>query len=239
MIDGGDLRHPPRPSGRGSVNSLIVFDFDGVIADSEMLPNAVLAEIVTELGASMTLDASLRAFMGKRFEDVMVAVSATIGRPLEDRLALDIEARTIARFRSELKEISGVRSYLDAFGDVKRCIASSSSPDRLAACLDILGLADAFGPHVYSAARVARGKPHPDIFLLAAAHSDVAPTDAIVIEDSVNGIRAAVDAGMTAIGLLAGSHIRPGDADRLHNAGAHHIAHTYREAEEITRRLLA
>src|SRR5205809_148428 len=99
-----------------------------------MLANAVLAEIVTELGASMTLDASLHAFMGKRFEEVVMAISTTTGRSLEDCLALDIEARTIARFRSELKEISGVRAYLDAFGDVKRCIASSSSPDRLAAC---------------------------------------------------------------------------------------------------------
>ena len=49
----------------------------------------------------------------------------------------------------------------------------------------------------------------------------------------------AVHAGMTAIGLLAGSHIQPGDAQRLHNAGAHHIAHTYGEVDEITRRLLA
>ena len=205
---------------------LIVFDFDGVIADSEILAHAVLAEIVTELGAPMALEALLQTFTGKRFDEVVALVSATTGRSVADCLAVDIERRTIARFRRDIKEIAGVRAYLEAFGDVKRCIASSSSPSRLAACLDILGLADAFGPNVYSASLVARGKPHPDIFLHAARQCGVAPADAIVIEDSVNGIRAAVTAGMTAIGLLAASHIRPGHAERMRNAGAHHIAHT-------------
>jgi HAD superfamily hydrolase (TIGR01509 family) len=221
------------------LKKLIVFDFDGVIADSGMLANAVLAETVTELSVPMALEASLQTFTGKRFDEVIAMVSATTSRSVADCLAADIERRTIARFRCELKEIADVRTYLETFAHVKRCIASSSSPDRLAACLDILGLADAFGPNVYSASLVARGKPHPDIFLHAAAQSGVTPADAIVIEDSVNGIRAAVHAGMTAIGLLAGSHIRPGDAERLHNSGAHHIAHTYREVAEITRRLLA
>src|SRR5947207_2758390 len=224
---------------RPPLKRLIVFDFDGVIADSEMLANAVLAEIVTELGAPMMLEGSLQAFTGKRFDEVIAMVSAMTGRSVADCAAVNLERRTIARFRRELKEVAGVRAYLDAFGHVKRCIASSSSPQRLAACLDILGFADAFGSNVYSASLVARGKPHPDIFLHAARQCGVAPADAIVIEDSVNGIRAAVAAGMTAIGLLAASHVRPGHAERMRNAGAHHIAHTYHEVEQITRQLVA
>src|SRR5438132_4903147 len=181
------------------LKKLIVFDFDGVIADSEIFANAVLAEIVTELGTPMTLEASMDKFMGKRFDDVIAEISAMTGRPAANCRAVDLERRTIARFRSELKEISGIRAYLEAFGGVKRCVASSSSPDRLAACLDILGLAGAFGPHVYSASLVERGKPHPDIFLHAARQSSVAPADTIVIEDSASGVQAAVAAGMTAI----------------------------------------
>jgi HAD superfamily hydrolase (TIGR01509 family) len=218
---------------------LIVFDFDGVIADSEILANAVLAEIVTELGVPMALESSLQIFTGKRFDEVITMVSATTGRSVADCLAVDIERRTIARFRRELKEIAGMRTYLEAFPDVKRCIASSSSPDRLAACLDILDLADTFGPNVYSASLVARGKPHPDIFLYAARQCGLAPADAIVIEDSENGVRAAVAAGMTVIGLLAASHIQTGDEERLRKAGAHHIAHTFHEVEQSTRQLIA
>ena len=56
---------------------IIVFDFDGVIADSEILANAVLAEIVTELGTPMTLEASLQTFTGRRFDEV-IALDSTI-----------------------------------------------------------------------------------------------------------------------------------------------------------------
>ena len=217
---------------------LIVFDFDGVIADSETLANTVLAEVMTELGTPMTPGAAMQTFMGKRFEEVIVEIGAAIGRPVADDIADDVSRRTLARFRAELREITGVRGYLVAFAHMNRCIASSSSPDRLAACLDILGLADSFGAHVYSASQVKRGKPHPDIFLHAARQVGVAPAEAIVLEDSEGGVRAAVAAGMTAIGFLGASHIGPGHAERLRTAGAHYIAESYAAAESITRRLV-
>ena len=96
-----------------------------------------------------------------------------------------------------------------------------------------------FGAHVYSASQVKRGKPHPDIFLHAARQVGVAPAEAIVLEDSEGGVRAAVAAGMTAIGFLGASHIGPGHAERLRAAGAHYIAESYAAAERITRRLVA
>src|SRR5947207_15704766 len=87
---------------RPPLKRIIVFDFDGVIADSEMLANAVLAEIVTELGTPMTLEASLQTFTGRRFDEVIALVSATTGRSIEDCVAADIEGRTIAAFRREV-----------------------------------------------------------------------------------------------------------------------------------------
>lgn len=226
--------------GRSSARArLIVFDFDGVIADSEVLANTVLAEMISELGMPMTPEVSMRTFMGKRLDDVIAAFQAVTGRPIAAETGAELTRRTLARFRTDLREIAGVRDYLAAFDQVDRCIASSSSPDRLDACLAILGLADAFGANVYSASQVERGKPHPDLFLHAARQFGVAPADAIVIEDSESGIRAAVAAGMTAIGLLAASHIAPGHEARLRSAGAHHVVRDYREAEAVTRRLLA
>ena len=220
------------------MKTLIVFDFDGVVADSEILANAVLAEYVTELGTPMTLEATMRTFMGKRAEDVLATISSTTGSAAGSAIAAELTRRTLARFRIGLREIPGVRGYLAAFPDMKRCIASSSSPDRLAACLEILDLASAFGEHVYSASLVPRGKPHPDLFLHAAARLGVAPADAIVIEDSEGGVRAAVAAGMTPVGFLAASHIRDGHEARLRSAGAAHVARSYGELETITRALL-
>ena len=222
----------PRPM------KLIVFDFDGVIADSEVLANTVLAEFVTELGVPLTLDDSLSTFMGKRLADVLDSIAAMTGRPLADDAADAFMRRTLARFRSDLREVHGLRDYLAATAGIARCIASSSSPDRLAVCLDVLALASAFGPRVYSASMVPRGKPHPDLFLHAAAQCGVAPADALVIEDSASGVRAGVAAGMTTIGFLGASHIRPGDEARLRSAGAHHIARTYADVERITRELV-
>jgi HAD superfamily hydrolase (TIGR01509 family) len=216
---------------------LIVFDFDGVIADSEVLANTVLAEFVTELGVPMTVDDSLRTFMGKRLVDVLESIGVMTRRPLAADAAADFMRRTLARFRTHLQPVPGVHEYLASVEGVARCIASSSSPDRLAVCLDVIGLAAAFGPHVYSASMVARGKPHPDLFLHAAARCGVAPDDAIVIEDSENGVRAGIAAGMTTIGFLGASHIRDGDEARLRRAGAHHIARTYGDVGRITRSL--
>ena len=214
---------------------LIVFDFDGVLADSEMLANTVLAEFITELGVPTTADDSIRLYMGKRYHEVIAAVEAAVGRPLPAGFAEQFQQRTLSRFRDDLQLVDGARAYVETFVDVPRCIASSSSPDRLAMCLELLHLKDLFGPHVFSASLVARGKPHPDIFLFAAERMSVDPRSALVIEDSAGGVQAAVAAGMTVIGLLAASHIRDGHAAQLKAAGAHHIAATFAEATELTR----
>jgi HAD superfamily hydrolase (TIGR01509 family) len=221
-----------------SMKRLIIFDFDGVLADSELLANTVLAEAVSDLGVPTTAEDSLRLFVGKRFEEVIAGVAATIGRAVPTDFPQVFQQRTLQRFRDELQMVDGARAYIDAFRSVPRCIASSSSPDRLALCLDVLKLAELFGPHVFSASQVARGKPHPDVFLHAAEQMGVAPRDALVIEDSAGGVQAALAAGMTVIGLLAASHIRDGHAERLKAAGAHYVAATFAEAERLSRVLL-
>jgi len=217
---------------------LIIFDFDGVIADSEVLSNTVLAECVTEAGLPTTLDDAYRLYMGKRVPEIAAAVEASLGRPLRSDFGANFQNRALARFRTDLQPVAGARDYLAAFASLHRCIASTSSPERLAVCLDALGLASAFGASVFSSELVRRGKPYPDIFLYAARQFRVDPAECLVIEDSVGGVRAGVAAGMTVIGLLAASHIRDGHGARLSAAGGHHMAATFDEAQEITRRLL-
>jgi HAD superfamily hydrolase (TIGR01509 family) len=222
------------------MGSLLIYDFDGVIADSEVLANAVLAEMVTELGVPTTLQDAYGLYMGKRFSEVISAVELSLGRPLPPAFAADCQARTLGRLRQELRLVDGVRSYLDAFTHIPRCIASSSSPDRLALCLEVLGgLQPEFGSNVFSASNVARGKPHPDIFLYAAQQMGIPASRSIVLEDSASGVAAAIAAGMTVIGILAASHIQRDQRARLCAAGAQHVAQSFAEAEAITRRLVA
>jgi len=176
----------------------LIFDFDGVIADSEAIANTVLAETVTGLGHATTLDQALARYMGRRWTEVVAEIEAAIGKPVPSNFSDQLKFATLERFRTDLKEVSGATAFIRRFSHIPRCIASSSSIDRLQLCLSVLGLEAEFGDHVYSADMVARGKPHPDIFLYAASKLGVNPNECLVIEDSAGGIRAAVAAGMTA-----------------------------------------
>jgi HAD superfamily hydrolase (TIGR01509 family) len=204
-----------------------------------VLANSVLAEIVTELGVPMTVDDSYRTFMGKRLAEVIEAIELAVGRKLPADFADAYQRRTFESFRSRLKPVEGAREFLKAWRHVPQCIASSSSPERLAVSLEVLNMAQLFEGRVFSASLVARGKPHPDIFLHAAARLGIVPTDCIVIEDSVGGVTAGRAAGATVIGLTAAGHVQPGLDVRLKEAGAHEVAHSFAQLDEIIRPLLA
>jgi HAD superfamily hydrolase (TIGR01509 family) len=203
-----------------------------------VLSNSVLAEIVTELGVPTTLDDSYRIFMGKRLPEVIETIERVIGRKLPADFADAYQARTFDAFRVGLKPVEGAREFIARWRNVPCCIASSSSPERLALSLEVLGMTALFEGGVFSASNVARGKPHPDIFLYAAKQLGVEASDCIVIEDSVNGVIAARAAGAIAIGFTAASHIQPGLDVKLREAGADHVASSFAELDRVSRTLL-
>jgi beta-phosphoglucomutase-like phosphatase (HAD superfamily) len=215
----------------------IIFDFDGVIADSEALANTVLAEAVSAHGLPTTLEDALTRYMGKRWPEVMTAIEEGIGNKLPHDFSDDLKSATLARFRRELREVSGAKAFVRRFSNLPLSIASSSSIDRLRLCLNILQLEAEFETHVFSGDMVERGKPYPDLFLLAASHMAIPPANCIVIEDSVGGVHAGVTAGMAVIGLCAGSHLRQGHERKLADAGAHYTASTWADATEIVAKL--
>ena len=215
------------------MKSGLIFDFDGVIADSEVLAGTILAKFVNDLGLATTLHEALNRYGGKRWSDILAAVEDGFGQKLPEGFSERLKEATLSSFRQDLKAIEGVADFLAQFRELPHCVASSSSLDRLALCLDILGLTKEFGDFVFSAEMVARGKPFPDVFLLAAERMKVNPLDCIVIEDSANGVRGGVAAGMTVIGLCAASHLQPGHAQRLMAAGASYSANSWNEVSVI------
>ena len=210
----------------------IIFDFDGVIADSEALANRVIAERVTALGVPTSLDDALHRYQGRRWAEAMALIEQDIGRPLPPDFSEDLLALLRASFRTELREVPGTTAFIRRFASMRRCIASSSALNRLHHGLELLKLTEHFDGAVYSAEMVARGKPHPDIFLHAAEAIGVAPEHCLVIEDSATGVEAAVAAGMTVIGLCAGAHSRDGHGERLVAAGAVFAAANWAEVED-------
>jgi HAD superfamily hydrolase (TIGR01509 family) len=121
-------------------------------------------------------------------------------------------------FTQELKAVEGIIDLLAAL-KLKRCVASNSHIDRVRHALITTGLSPHLEPHIYNSAMVERGKPAPDLFLHAAQQQGVRPERCLVIEDSLGGVVAALAAGMTVIGFVGGSHIRPGHADAMRDAG--------------------
>ncbi len=210
------------------VKPLLVFDFDGVVADSELLANQMLADYLTLLGRPTTVDQSMAAFMGRRSEDVAIAAQAWLGR---DVVGFTDRYRDYSRgrMREEVGPVPGAAGFLDVSSEHPRCIASSSNITWLDHCVDKFGFRSHFGQNLFSATDVKNGKPAPDIFLLAAERMRSRPETAIVIEDSPAGVAGARAAGMTAIGFLGGSHIRDGHRARLLDAGAHAVAESYVE----------
>lgn len=205
---------------------LLMFDFDGVIADSEGLACAIAAAYATELGVPMTPRDGLESFMGRRVADVSAFIREKGGRvPLD--FATQLQDRTLLAFSKELTAVPGVEQFLKSNSGTARCIASSSSHARLAASLNRLGLSEWFRGRVFSADDVTRGKPFPDLFLYAAKKMGFSPADVLVIEDSVSGVKAAVAAGMDVVGLVAGTHLFEGHSERLREAGAAYIAENY------------
>lgn len=213
--------------------TLLIFDFDGVIADSELIANDSLAAALGEIGLPTTRAEAIGAYMGRRWDDCAALIEEKLGRPLPEDFAERRRARGRARMEAELEAVAGVHEFLARNAGIPRCIASSSSFEWLDFALARFGLTQDFAGRLFSGTQVEHGKPAPDLFLLAARTMGHAPSDTLVIEDSPAGIRAAVAAGMTAIGLTAGSHAGDGHAALLRTAGAHHIAATYDEVDAL------
>ena len=189
---------PARPA-------LVIFDCDGVLVDSEPISMSVLLAAIAEAGLALSEEIAFERFLGRSLSNVCEILQREFGVGLGAGALERMREKLFARFRRELKPVPGVTEMLRKLATA-RCVASSSQPERIRLCLDVTGLLDSFASRIYSATMVSRGKPAPDLFLLAARRMGVAPRDCLVVEDSPAGIAAAKAAGMRAFGFVGGSH---------------------------------
>jgi HAD superfamily hydrolase (TIGR01509 family) len=201
---------------------LVIFDCNGVLVDSEPIAAAVLSEALGRVGVALSAAGAIRRFHGRRPADVFAAIEAATGRRLPSDFSAYFAAETLRRLRTELRPIAHAAHALTWIRGPK-AVASSSPPERIRASLEVTGLMRFFEPRWFSASAVRKGKPAPDLFLLAAARSQVAPGDCIVVEDSAPGVSAAVAADMTPIGFVGGSQTPGKLAAELLASGARNI----------------
>lgn len=209
----------------------IIFDFDGVIADSEVRANLSLSESLTAAGMPTTYDECLRDYYGHNWQETQRRIEARFGRALPADFRETHRTRARARFMEGFDAVPGAPAFLDTLGSLPRAIASSSRAEYIGWALGLFGLAHHFGGHVYSADGWDRGKPFPDIYLAAAQGLGVDPASCLAIEDSPTGAAAALAAGMTVVGFCGAGHIadRAAHGEMLRGVGVHHVALTFDE----------
>jgi HAD superfamily hydrolase (TIGR01509 family) len=213
--------------------SLVIFDCDGVLVESESIYIATELELLADYGVEYDRELYIRRCMGLSAVAFRAVISSTMleADPANaknvsiyfDRLRDETERR----FREELVEVSGAKRAIESMS-APVCVASSSSPTQIDWKLSHTGLIELFRPHLFSTERVANGKPAPDLFLLAAKEMGVQPEDCVVIEDSSNGVVAARRAGMKVVGLTAGSHCGVDHHETLLASGADMIVDNYK-----------
>ena len=213
----------------------IIFDFDGVLIESEYVGNKQIADYLTAIGHPTSVEDSMNHFMGLSGDAFLGAIERWIGRPLPDDF-YSARAEEDARVLAEgLEEVGGAVAFILGLPpELPKAIASSSSMKWIRTHLDHLGLAEHFADKVFSGAEhVSRGKPAPDLYLHAAAELGVDIRRTAIIEDSPVGVQGAVASGGEVIGLCAGRHCMPGHAERLRALGVHHVAHDFEEVAAL------
>ena len=178
----------------------ILFDCDGVLVDSESITCGVLRDMFEEQGWRMSLAECMQRFVGHTVKSQRVTIEAMTGRPLTDAWLQQFFERRNVRLQESIAAIEGVHEALEHLNDhCQGRIAVASGADRFKVemMLKQVGLHHFFEGRIFSGHEMPRSKPHPDVYLAAAAYLQVDPARCLVIEDTTVGITAGVAAGAT------------------------------------------
>jgi HAD superfamily hydrolase (TIGR01509 family) len=188
----------------------VIFDMDGVLADSEPLYLQGINEVLKDFGLAITEEDHnelLGAAVGPTWDFVFEKYSP----PASYDECVARYDQTMVRLLSRPRDpLPGVRELLSelTWRGIPRALASSSWPNWVKALLASTGLDGSFDVTVSSTA-VENGKPAPDIFLYTAKALHVEPSQCIVLEDSRTGVLAAKAAGMYTVQVRAASTALP------------------------------
>jgi len=207
--------------------SLVIFDCDGVLVDSEPISCRVMAEALTAEGLPYTTEECMRDYMGRAWGDSLEIIEGKLGRAPAEGFTERFRAARDEALLAEVTPMRGVREAIGAI-DAGRCVASSGTQEKIRLTLGTTELLPLFEGAVFSATEVDCGKPAPDLFLHAARTMGHEPSRCAVVEDTPVGIEAARAAGMAALGFVDNS---PRSA--LEAAGAHETFEAMRDLPRL------
>ena len=180
---------------------LVIFDCDGVLVDSEMISASIIADVLRSVGINMTTEESYRTFVGGSMEKTLSYVQSRLGYMPD----VDIEGKyrklSFSAYKEKMKPVNGVTPILESLR-INKCVGSNGPRKKIDLNLEITGLNKYFeSDHIFSAYDIQKWKPDPALYLNAAKQFYCEPSECIVIEDSIHGLKAAEAAGMKSFGL--------------------------------------
>ena len=194
---------------------LVIFDCDGVLVDSEIISAQVSSDCLKEIGIELSADYILETYRGKSVADCIRMITEELSQ-LESwknysemeksergaQFWRRVQLQTLVVCEQQLEPVAGVMAVLDYLCDhnIPFCVASNGKHEKMRMTLAKTGIISYVQGRVFSFEDVTRGKPAPDLFLHAAKTVNVPAVQAIVVEDSLTGIQAAVAAGMRPLG---------------------------------------
>jgi len=205
--------------------SAVLFDCDGVLVDSESITNAVLREMLIELGWNISQEECISIFIGKALKDQWQPILENTGVRIDEQWIGGFRRRRDVALRENLQAIPGalevVKKASSLYGGKIAC-ATGADRGKVEMQLSITGMAPFFGGHIYSGMEYARSKPAPDVYLAAASGLEIDPAKAAVVEDTVTGVAAGIAAGATVFGYCPGGPISS-TKEKLLAAGASEV----------------
>ena len=211
----------------------IIFDFDGVLVDSEILVAKAFAKYMQKFGIEVD-EKEFASLAGKKTVQVIDILSKKYS--IEDQQKFFTNIMDIASniYKKELTTVKGAYDFVSNL-KLNMFIGSNSMKERIIDGLQRVKLDKYFQPkQVYSFDLVDKPKPDPDIYLKAIQDNNLIKNQTIIIEDSTVGVIAGVAAGVRVIGLTAGGHWHEKrDEKELLEAGAFIVANDYKKILKI------
>jgi haloacid dehalogenase superfamily, subfamily IA, variant 3 with third motif having DD or ED/haloacid dehalogenase superfamily, subfamily IA, variant 1 with third motif having Dx(3-4)D or Dx(3-4)E len=186
----------------------VIFDMDGVVSDTQQFHAQVESRLLSDLGVQMSPEQITTRYAGRAtevwFPEALAGYGIEVDAASVSALMATKWQLTWEMVRGRLQEISGASQLIRQLwsAGLRLAVASSSTRPFILEVLAELRLRPYFHT-IVSSQQVERGKPAPDIFLLAAQQLAVPPAQTVVIEDGISGMVGARAAGMPSIGLVA------------------------------------
>jgi HAD superfamily hydrolase (TIGR01509 family) len=211
----------------------IIFDFDGVLVDSEILIAKAFAKYLQNFGQEVD-EKEFASYAGKKTVQVIDILSKKYSIKDQEKFFTDIMEIASNIYKKELTTVKGAYDFVSNL-KLNMFIGSNSMKERIIDGLQRVKLDKYFKPEqVYSFDLVDNPKPDPDVYLKALEDNNLIKTETIIIEDSAVGVMAGVAANVKVIGLTAGGHWHEKrDEKELLEAGAFAVTNDYKKVFKL------